>query len=119
MESHDLLEEVKEVVSRSRVREVRDGCVPRPRDDGDEENTHEDRAAYAVEHKEDRKDTADEDTEPHARVLEHSAGTEPWQAFDKVCEPCRRNCQLSRSMMRVAQSINTDLLLCIRQDLRS
>ena len=61
-ESDDLLEEVEEVISRGRMREVRDGCAARPRNNGDKEDAYEDRATDAVEHEEHGQDTADEDT---------------------------------------------------------
>lgn len=57
-ERDDLLEEVEEVVAGRRVWEEGDGRGARPRDDGDEDDAEQDRAADAVEHQEDCQDAA-------------------------------------------------------------
>ena len=72
MESDDLLEEVESSITRRGVREVRNSRGSGPRDDTCGENTDQNGTLDTIEHEEDGKDTAKEDTEPHCGAAHHS-----------------------------------------------
>lgn len=56
-EGNDLLEEIKQVISTIRMREVGDRGVARPGDNRYQEDTNKNRSSYTVDHQEYRKDT--------------------------------------------------------------
>ena len=56
-EGNDLLEEIKQVISTIRMREVGDRGVTRPGDNRYQEDTNKNRSSYTVDHQEYRKDT--------------------------------------------------------------
>ena len=56
-EGNDLLEEIKQVISTIRMREVGDWGVTRPGDNRYQEDTNKNRSSYTVDHQEYRKDT--------------------------------------------------------------
>ena len=56
-EGNDLLEEIKQVISTIRMREVGDRGVTRPGDNRYQEDTNKNRSSYTVDHQECRKDT--------------------------------------------------------------
>lgn len=56
-EGNYLLEEIKQVISTIRMREVGDRGVTRPGDNRYQEDTNKNRSSYTVDHQEYRKDT--------------------------------------------------------------
>ena len=56
-EGDDLLEEIKQVISTIRMREVGDRGVTRPGDNRYQEDTNKNRSSYTVDHQEYCKDT--------------------------------------------------------------
>lgn len=84
MEGDNLLEEIEGSVTSISMREVRDGCGSRPRDDTCEEDTNQDSTLDAVKHEEDGKNTAEEDTEPHGGALENMSRTEVGEVREHV-----------------------------------
>ena len=83
-ERDDLLEEVESSITRRGVREVRNSRGSGPRDDTCEENTDQNGTLDTIEHEEDGKDTAKEDTEPHCGALKDMSGTEVGQVRKHV-----------------------------------
>ena len=65
MEVDDLLEKVKVIIANRSVREVGDGSIAWPRNDGDKDDTGNDGTLDAVKHEHGGKNTTAKDADPH------------------------------------------------------
>ncbi len=81
---NDLFEEREQIISSFCVWEICHGCVPWPRNNGNQEDTDDDGTADAINHEEGREEPATEYTQPNRGVAEDSLGAITWQAVEII-----------------------------------
>lgn len=68
VERDHLLEKIKVIVSNGSVGEVGDGCVSRPRDNGDQQDTGDNRTSDFVCQENSSEEASAKDADPHSRI---------------------------------------------------